>query len=330
MLNKTKVLKTTLLVCTVIFAILSIIPPIRWLGAYALRSISILSSANFCRESWEADNLWVRAFKCLKVSIIFLSLFALIFSIPSFILVVVGLITGLQFIDCLRHLTKKQWKPASIQAAMLIMDMLMLVALVTGLWQLIVVLSALSACLMLGIAVYLSFSALKNKSMPPIEGLYYFALSLLSIACAISTAELWTDEPAVAHFDVKNSSDHDIYVSNHNGLLIVLHPGESKHLDIPCSDLETVTRSTGPDSFEEVFVLMIANGPNAQGTHIAASSVDYISVLLNPAIPAKDIPTVPLSSGALVYSLEAEIDDTVNPLECSPIEVEMAVLSPSC
>ena len=55
-----KTVQRTLLVTSVVFGVLSIIPPLRFAGSMGLRAVAFFSSGNICSNGWkEGTKIWI-------------------------------------------------------------------------------------------------------------------------------------------------------------------------------------------------------------------------------------------------------------------------------
>ncbi len=223
--------QNSLLVLTVAFGVLSVIPPLRFVGALGVRSISLLSTLTSCVEQKRNSN-WVDvAIRSAKIGVVTLGLVAVATATPLFAVASLAADLALQALDAGRTVEHKEYTKACVHLWIAIIDALAIAAIVTGSWPLMVAAASVSilAMLVMGIKI-----ACDGKKGCAIGSICYIALAALGIASACSVAELKVNqsrsERSRIHYSYTNSSDHPVQVTPRDYYsqgTTTLEPGES-------------------------------------------------------------------------------------------------------
>ena len=241
-ITKEKVQKA-LLVTTVAFGVLTLLPPLRFVGSLGLRVSAFLVSANLWAENWDRSSRLDRCLMVGRIAFVALGIAGTILSSPVILILSIVADTALQMKGIIFSLQDKKWDQALIHLGMFLVDALLIAALAVGSWQLIVAASAISGALMLGIAIDLSMKVKEASDLLDVAA--YMALAGIGIAGSILMAQIVHETPVKATFDLHNRSEYtqDFYAKD-GRLIVRLAPGESVHLKLPYCDL--VQMKTGP------------------------------------------------------------------------------------
>lgn len=262
-------LQKTLLVLTTAAAILCVIPPIRFIGSLILRSLSCLSSTLIVKNSLEHEGRFTTVLKCVKLATAILGLVGLILAQPYLIVGALAADIALQLFDCIRGVFQGNSNKALVHLSCAVLNGLVLAALVTGLWPIVIVAAALSAAFMLAMAFH------AGVGRHYLDGICHLILMGVGIAGALASAEMkYIDN---YHYEYTNNRDDKVQLSDYQGHKWTLAPGESITLDLP-----TQLRIKLP--FENYF---------------SDRTVDPVSVhetIVQQPIPYSDFPTLPVGS----------------------------------
>jgi len=187
-ISSTPQVQKGLLVLTTATAIISIIPPLKLVGSLATRSIALLSSSVNCIEAPHAKDRISSALKCAKVAIVAIGLIGIAASQPLLIIASLAADVGVNALETIKAIKNKQGHQAAIKFTTSIIDSLVLAAIATGSWQLMLAASSVSAIAMAGFAIKSFSSARTNTDV--IEPLCYTILAGIGVASAISASKL--------------------------------------------------------------------------------------------------------------------------------------------
>lgn len=186
---RSKVLEKSLLVTSVVFAAMSLVPPLRLAGALALRGVALLSSILNSEKNWKKDDLFSQIMNCSKIAIVALGIIALAVASPMLMVASLAADIGLQAIEMGRCIKKGEYTKALIHFGVMVIDTLALSAIAAGSWKLMVAAAAVSGFGMLILAIGVGAKA-KNAS-DAIDVLSYAAFSAISFAGAFEMSEFW-------------------------------------------------------------------------------------------------------------------------------------------
>lgn len=250
-----------LLIATVACATISLIPPLRLAGTLALRVVAFLSSSANCAEQWSKDTPSCRFLKCIKMTAVAIGLLAVAAS--SAALVVVSLIAniGIQVMNLMKNLYQGNYSKALIHFGMIIIDSLVLAAMLTHAWELMVAAAAVSALAMLIIGYKIWSSSRNSENI--IETACYILLGGLGIASALTSTEIIVTQRTV---------------TGHRQGYIYAHETEKYGL------------FRRPDGNFEIIQ------PGWQTIPV----YEYKNVVLNTPLAFKDFPTLPISGTSIV------------------------------
>ncbi len=126
------IVKSILLVSTVPFAIISMIPGLRLVGTLGNRSIALLHSALNFTGALSEKNKWVHFTKGLKIGALICGIVGVASSLPA--LIIVSLISDIatESFECAKAIYQKKYNAAFIHASQLIADVFILTTILTG------------------------------------------------------------------------------------------------------------------------------------------------------------------------------------------------------
>lgn len=232
--SQNKWVRKILLIATLAFGILAMIPPFRLTGILAVRSIGILAGLARVRKSMTnkslGEKVWCTLLNTARVGVLTLGLAAIITATPLFLIISLGIDIGVQILEIGTALAQKRMWAAFIHLAILIVDALFLAALVTNAPQAMIAAMCVGAFSMLVLAVYAS-----HKNMP-LESLCFIALAGLGIANAAVIGK------TIETFGI-TSFHHPLY-TNHNDFPVAVYgngmnyPGDPIDYSHPLAILE--------------------------------------------------------------------------------------------
>lgn len=217
-------LQRTLLVLSTIAAILCVIPPIRLAGSLTLRSLSCLSSLLTAKNSFEHEGRFSGVLKCVKIATAILGLVGLILSQPYLIVVGLAVDIALQLFECVRGAIQGNLVKVLFHLGFAILNGLILAALLSGLWPIVVAAAALSAAFMAVMAIHALCYGYT------LECICQLILMGVGIGAAIASAEMkYTDN---YHYEYTNNTGNKVLLRDTKGHEWMLEPGESITLDL--------------------------------------------------------------------------------------------------
>lgn len=294
--SSTRTIQRGLLGLSVACATLSLIPPLRFAGSLALRSVAFISSTTICSDRWAKDDGMSRFLKIVKIATVGLGLAAVVAASP--LLIVASLVAdiGIQTFEMIKALYKGEWSKALAHASILVIDTLTLAAAVTGAWQLLVAASAVSAAAMLAIGVFVASHA-KNRG-DGFEAASYMALACLGVVSAISASEIRSTYKTNAYFSIKNTSKDDMNIYSCKGQITSIKPDETASFHIPNN--ETVPFYRSLFFGERGSAVFVHNTGTDKGFRLAADHFDYQTVILKNPMDPNHFPTLPIGGTAIV------------------------------
>ena len=242
-LPKARNIQRCLLIATVGFAIVSAIPPLRLIGALGMRSISLLSAVTSCAEQENVKDWRNCALRSAKIGVIALGLAGVITATPLFIVISIVADMILQIADALKAASTRKaegYTKACAHLMILAIDAIVLAAILTGMWQVMVAAAAVGVFALILAAVA---SGIEGKLSSLIDCLCYSALSVICFAntCLIGPVEsVW--ENKYERYSYVNKNNHPVDVRTPNGNVVHLAPGETYegtfHYKVHIGDVE--------------------------------------------------------------------------------------------
>lgn len=218
-----------LLVASAGLAIASVIPASRLIGSVMLRSIAFLSSSAICADSWKKMDTYNRTLNICRIGIVALGIIGVASAKPALYVASLAAEVGLQAFEVGKALYDRDAERALTHFAVLTIDSLMLAAVVSGAWQVMVTAAAVNACAMLLFA-YKALDKKDNNSF--IDACVYLALAATSITSSVLAARIVTRPAYSGHYEVKNDRHKDMHIEGDRGEHIAtLKPGESLSFD---------------------------------------------------------------------------------------------------
>lgn len=295
-----KALRIVLFVCS----ILALITPLRLVGSLAGRSAMVLFSSASIASDWHALPYFDRALLCTKLALIALGLVALVLGLPALSLACVAVDTALQMVEMVRAFARGEIARGFIHFVAIIVNIFVLAALATGLWQLLVTAAAISAtAYLVGLAITIPLVR-KTKdfgTLSPLEKAGFFcdiftnlALSTMQVVSAALVGPYYSlpqRRDNIRHFEVHNSHSYPILVYDRDSGKVVgtVQPGETADITVDASDSCGYVRADG-DTISGYF--------------------NYDTELLRPEMDAKYFPMVaigPLASPLVADNSESDI-----------------------
>lgn len=279
-----------LLGVSVALGALSLIPPLRFVGALALRSVSFLSASASCSNRWGTDNLAGRAVKCIRIAAVGVGLVGVAASSPATIIASLATEIALQIFDAAKAFYRGDWPKGLAHCSFVVINTLALAAVATGGWQLAVAAASISAAAMVAIGMATAMTARSDGDV--FESGCYFALAALGVASAISAAQITSWKKVKCDYSFKNTSKFVAKIwsdrTPNAKCVAKLLPGEKIEFSLP------------PIGHRDA-VYVTYDGPAAP--HNEWGSWVYDPVIVKNPIAAKDIPLLPITSTAVVTDL---------------------------
>lgn len=297
------VLQKGLLLLSVAFGALSLIPPFRFAGSLATRSVAFLSTSSLSCDSWSKSNALGRLMSCTKLAAVTVGLVGVAVGSPLLVIASLAADLGIQTINAASNLYKGNVGKSLINQSMMVINALALSAMIVGSWPLMVAAAAISAVAMAAIAIKVAVEA-KDKG-DAFEAICYGALAVLGAASAMSVAERYSYTATKAHFWIKNNRDTLVTFYGRGGQIVgQVRPGELKELIVPVEQCG-ISILGGPNSTIPFGDYMIRSSPLTKGlgVGISADNYTYTSNLIHPALPVDQFPTVPVT-GTVIATKE--------------------------
>lgn len=225
-------LHRSLLVATAGLAIASVIPGSRHIASQLLRSAAWISSAAVCADSWEKEDLLHRIFNIGRVGIVTLGIVGIAATKPALYVASLAAEVGLQTFQAIKAFYDRDYERGLIHLSILVVDTLMLAAVVTGAWQVMVTAAAVNVGVMTLFFFKLFAEAEKRDSLMCIDAFCYLALAFVSGCASIQASRHDLKRADSAHVNIKNDKESLMEVYDSEGRRIfTLKPGEQVVLD---------------------------------------------------------------------------------------------------
>lgn len=186
-------IQTGLMVVTVAAAVLSLIPPFRFIGATVMRSVALVSSLDLCQDSWRQSDWQRRAITCVKVAATALGVVAIVTSSPVLLIAALATDIAVQIFEMLKtpSIGKKL-----LHLGFLAVNVLVLTGIVLASWEILLAASIVSTVAMLCLGIYIGCKA---KTWKDVANMFcYFALLGVGIASGVMVSRL-TDSRSYGH-----------------------------------------------------------------------------------------------------------------------------------
>lgn len=296
---KAKHLQKALLIVTVACAILSLIPPLRFAGAVALRGTALVASGVNFLDAWKIEGAFGRLINISKIALVALGLVGLVLSSP---LLIVGSLTAdciMQIIEMGKALYRDDFLQAGNHFASAFVDAFFLIALLTGSWEVAVTAACLSMALMFALCIETAvFSGVNKTTEHLVEIFCLLALAGVGMANAITTSEIMGWKPKKPHFQLTNDTKNTMVAYDKKGNTIaVLAPGESKDFDFESGIENLFETPTGSFVKRGLHIVYYNNDKKVGGYYHYEWIADH--VVTQPPLPAHKFPTLPLGRTAL-------------------------------
>lgn len=173
-----------LLILTVAFSILSLIPSLRFVGSMGTRSTALLSTVSLC-----ALDGAITPATCIKVSAVALGLIGVATGSPTIIIASLAADLAVQSMSIFKALWQKEYIKTLPHLGVIVIDSLAIAAMVTGLWPIIVTACAVNALVMVGLIAKCASNGPPRNAMETIDLFCYAALMIIGIAGAVDSSE---------------------------------------------------------------------------------------------------------------------------------------------
>jgi hypothetical protein len=287
-----EVSQRVLFVASVACGIIAAIPPLRLVGSLMMRSVALISSSLGYAQCGPEES---RLTKIAKIAIVALGLIALMASTPILLIVSLAADIGLQAIELVKAAMNKEMFKVFAHVSVIVINTLVLAAIATGLWEVMVVATAVGALAMLLFALKAAVEAEGLKGLPgklaSVDVMCYFALSALGVATAYSIAELSRTGYKVK-FQVKNSQEKEtLYLYDKEGNRVAtIAPGETVTKAVDIADTLSGLQLKG--------IVVNEQGSIVNELRIGGEPIQVRTVYHQPIAPAL-LPRVPTVDGTL-------------------------------
>lgn len=296
-----KIVQKGLLVTTLFFSVLSLIPPLRLAGGLGLRSTAVLSSTAMGVSYWKNMSGMEKALACSKIAICALGLAGLAAGLPALIVASVAADIALNVFEMVKAAVNGQTEKALMHFGFTVINTLVLGGLLAGSWQLMVTAAAVSALAMAGIAIKVMSTAKSGDEA--IDVLCYLGLMATGIAGAVTTANVAKPRYTKSYFEVTNTGprynypgkivDHANYYDANGNLLGSAKYGATLRFALPYQD--TVQYGNSESSIKALYFTanneLIGSNGHTDYIYIRATQVEGY----NPTLPSMFLETVPLT-----------------------------------
>lgn len=302
-----------LLGLSVVFATLSLLPPLKFVGSLALRSSSFLSATTICAEKWAKSDLLSKMTKCAKVAVVALGIAAVAASKSMLLVAALTADIGLQAIEIGKSIYHSDYAKTAIHAGVLAVDAFTLAAALTASWPLMTTAAAISALMLTGATIKAACEALTSGDC--FEAWCYGTLALLNVISAFKIAEISRSVAVTSHYKVTNTHEHDLVFKDAKGnIIITAKPGETVTFEVATDKtspnyvlVPIYNQTTQKTDYHHIIVGYKVYGSvvDAQGNVIEKDTFlskysDYEKRISQEAMPAKDFPTLPVSGSVIV------------------------------
>lgn len=273
-----------LLGLTAVSSIIAVIPPLRLIGAIAMRvlgllSLGVQSSENFANKTWQDH-----ALDGSKMAVAGVGLVAL--GLMSPVLFVAGLAAdiAIELFEAGHAIKNGEIGMALLHLTVVVVDALMITAIVTGGWQFLVA-AAVTSFVAMGV---LCFAAMTQDPGASTSGYDFFCYWILLATSGVATcmSAKSTYQGHWADYNVTNKGDQPMTIVDRRGNEIgVLQPGESKSFTVPYKLNWNGNEVRG----------VLANGDNI----VIEGTARTVTVVSHKPLAVEHFPTVPVLNGTM-------------------------------
>lgn len=297
---KSSLVQKGCLVASVALTALSLIPPLRLAGSLALRSVALLSSTQDCKSRWDSPDTLSKVTSVARTAIVGIGLVGIAASLP--ILSVASLVAdaGLHIIGIVKAVRDEDPDRFAMHLGGFMIDAFAAGGIAAGSWPLMVTACSISALVMGGAAIRAGI----REDGSGVEVLSYIALSGLSIAAAISIAEIGYNTVTDEWFEYRNRSAHDIKLVDSNGdEVCIIESGKTARLSIDVAYHKDIrVYGGGGDTMPVVVTHKYLNGLVLNEDGVAFDSTrafihdrnTKVWTSLHRCIAPEQLPTVPV------------------------------------
>jgi hypothetical protein len=190
-------IQSGLMVVTVAAAVLSLIPPCRFVGATIMRSVAVVSSLDICQDNWRKPGAdWkIKAIMCAKVAATGLGVAAIVASSPVLLIAALATDIAVQIFEMIKasSVAKKL-----LHLGFLAVNITVLTGIILVSWELLLAASIASTVAMLCLGIYIAVKAETWKDV--VNMACYFALCGVGIASGVMVSRL-TDWYEHGHYE---------------------------------------------------------------------------------------------------------------------------------
>lgn len=304
-------LPRSLLLITTCLAALSLIPPFRTIGSFALRSVALVSSGEICHSQWSQENTLGRIAKCAKVAAVTAGLIGIVASSPVIIVASLVADIGIQAMEVTNALSKREYTKALIHVTTLTTDTLIIAAMATGASSLLVTAAVVSAVAMTILAAKTVVRAIELGQSPDIlEAICYSVLAALSVASAMTAAsKINVTVPSERrHYVIENKGKEEAYIGDNlrcdektgqwsfEHLIASIKPGQTIDLDVP----NTVADQRHWSYLTFNPAVSQGTGSRLYNTDVVVQRIDHFNEVVQPALSVQQYPTLPIGGNVIV------------------------------
>lgn len=180
-------IQSGLMVITVAAAVLSLIPPCRFVGVVLLRSVAVVSALDLCQDEWKKTGSdWKKkAIMCAKIAATGLGIAAVVASSPVLLIAAIATDIAVQIFEMMKtsSIAKKL-----LHFAILAVNITVLTGVILCSWQILLVASVVTFVAMLCLGIYIAYNAKTWKDAVNVA--CYIALAGTGIASAVIVSRL--------------------------------------------------------------------------------------------------------------------------------------------
>lgn len=280
-----------LLVATAGFSIATLVPASRHIAGLSLRAIAFVSASAVCADSWEKESVQNRVLNIERIAIVAMGVLGAATATPVFYVAALSAEVGLKTFELMSALMDRDLERSVIHAGMLVIDALVLAAVVTGAWEVMVTAAAVNAFAMFAMGIKkLAFS---EDPVDAFDFFCYGALGTVSVVTAIETSKLISQHPDSVHVEYKNENKfgtQGVYDSDKN-LVGTVKPGEQLSVDFKYPGKQVTSRLQVIDYKE--------NGYPLHRRYFRPDNVHWKNDIQNPMNP-KEYPYLAIGGTSVV------------------------------